>query len=281
MGALSPPRPLGQPHKLSRMSLLAQPFRALRMRLPQPWSLRLGQLVYLPRLLRGDVATRLTFSEEPLIEQLASTKGRLGDGVGAGLSERVVEIPWVLRSLSDGPVVRVLDVGTAFAPVVYKRLLLRLPHRIETVDLADVSLPAITSHVADVRNLPFDQDRFDVATCISTLEHIGMDNAHYHIESGGEDDVEALRELGRVARRILVTVPAGSDESLSWLRQYAPGTFRKRVGEAGLQVNRLDIFAHDSAGGWSIATEDAISDCHFGRGAYAAAAVICAELQRV
>jgi hypothetical protein len=232
----------------------------------------------MPKLISGHRDTRVAFAEEALIDRLMASEQPLS-AVGAGLSERVVEIPWVLRSLPPHPSTRVLDVGTAFAPTIYKRLLMRQPQAIEAVDLGDVDVPSIPSHVADVRRLPFAAGTFDVVTCISTLEHIGMDNERYSIDSHGGGDIEALRELGRVARRILVTVPAGGDEDHGWLRQYAPATFRQRVARAHLSVARLEVFAHDAARGWAIVGEDSVSDCHFGQGVYAAAAVICADLR--
>lgn len=238
----------------------------------------MGELVYMPKLISGHRDTRVAFAEEALIDRLMAS-GRPLSAVGAGLSERVVEIPWVLRSLPSDPSIRVLDVGTAFAPTIYKRLLMRQPQAIEAVDLRSVDVPAIVSHVADVRHLPFAAGTFDVATCISTLEHIGMDNERYSIDSSGGGDIEALRELGRVARRILVTVPAGGDEDHQWLRQYAPATFRQRVARADLSVARLEVFAHDAATGWARVEEDLVADCHFGHGVYAAAAVICADLR--
>lgn len=261
------------------MPALSQTYVALRVRLPQPWSRLIGQLAYLPKLARGHRDTRLAFSEESAIEQLIATKQPL-DRIGIDLSERVVEVPWVLRSLPKAPA-RVLDVGTAFAPIVYKRLLVRQPQVIDVVDLAEATIPGLNSYVADIRSLPFADNAYDAASCISTLEHIGMDNDHYNIESGGGGDTDGLRELGRVARRVLVTVPAGADEDLGWLRQYSPATFRRRVGEAGLAVVRLEVFAHDPINGWRSASEDSISDRHFGDGTYAAAALICAELSRL
>lgn len=248
------------------------------MRLPQPWSKRLGQLVYLPKLLAGHEPTRRAFREEELIGRLVGCTDRLA-GVGAGLSERVVEIPWVIRRLrsADRPL-RVLDVGTAFAPDAYKWLLLRLSHTVEAVDLAHARIPGIKSHIADARELPFASDSFDVATCISTLEHIGLDNDHYGIQSGGDGDVRALCELGRVARRVLVTVPAGCDANMGWQRQYSPSTFRRVVSEAGLAIERLDVFAHDPLAGWAPADEDSVELRTYGQGAAAAAASICAEV---
>jgi Methyltransferase domain len=258
---------------------LTRSYRSLRLRLPQPWSRRVGQLAYLPKLLSGHSETRREFAEEAVIERLAAGREPL-QGIGVGLSERVVEIPWVLRQLSDAKGLHVLDIGTAFSPMVYKRLLVGQPHVVEIADLAEADIGDLRSHVADVRDLPFATDSFDVAICLSTLEHVGMDNTQYNVESGGGGDVDGLRELGRVARRVLVTVPAGGDENMGWQRQYAPRTFRRVVEEAGLAVERLDVFAHDPVGGWSPAGEDSVGGRTYGQGAVAAAASICAALTR-
>jgi hypothetical protein len=214
------------------------------------------------------VIERLALGQEPLA------------GIGVGLTERVVEIPWVLRRLS-GRGQRVLDIGTAFAPMIYKWLLVRQPHAVDVADLNEIYIPGLTSHLADVRRLPFANDSFDVAICLSTLEHVGMDNTNYGIDGGNGGDVEALRELGRVARRVIVTVPAGSDENMGWQRQYAPSTFRRVVDESGLAVERLEVFAHDLVNGWAPAAEDAVGGHTYGQGAVAAAALLCAELRRI
>jgi hypothetical protein len=255
-------------------------YRWARLRLPQPWSRRLGQLAYLPRLATGHRDTRRAFAEERVIEPLV--RGRLPlESVGVGLSERVVEIPWVLRRLADLPAARILDIGTAFSPAVYQHLLVRLPQEVETADLARTDIPGLHSHVADVRRMPFAADAFDVAIAISTLEHVGMDNDIYGVASGGGDDVTALRELGRVAPTVLVTVPAGADANMGWQRQYQPSTFRRVVEQAGLTVAHLDVFVHDPARGWTAADDEhSVADRQYGRGAVAAAAVICAQLTR-
>jgi hypothetical protein len=174
----------------------------------------------------------------------------------------------------------VLDIGTAFAPMVYKRLLVRQPQAVDLADLADADIAGLRSHVADVRNLPFADDSFDVAICVSTLEHVGMDNTNYNVASGGGGDVDALRELGRVAPTVIVTVPSGADANMGWQRQYAPSTFRRVVDQAGLMVARLEAFAHDETTGWGPAREDAIGELNYGEGTVAAAAIVCAELKR-
>ncbi len=260
-------------------SLPVRQFRRLRLRLAQPWSRKLGQLAYSPKLVAGDPSTRREFAEEPLVERLA-----LGDeplrGFGVGLTERVVEIPWVLRSLRSHKDAHVLDIGTAFSPMVYKRLLVRQPQSIEVADLAETDHLGLPCHVADVRSLPFAADSFDIAICVSTLEHVGMDNTNYNVASGGGGDVQALGELGRVARMVLVTVPAGDDANMGWQRQYAPRTFRRVVEEAGLVVKRLEVFAHNQMAGWGPVAEDSVEGYAYGNGTPAAAAIVCAELTR-
>jgi len=84
----------------------------------------------------------------------------------------------------------------------------RAPHLLET------SVPGMTMSQADVRKLPYADGSFDLVTCISTLEHIGMDNSEWHIEGGQETegDLKALVEMRRVLSgegRLPVTVPFG------------------------------------------------------------------------
>jgi SAM-dependent methyltransferase len=255
--------------------------RTLRLRLPQPWASRLGEAAHLWRL--RDRPVRDHFREERLIEELVR-RGEQRAGVGEGLSERVVEIPWVLRRLpSDSS--RVLDVGTAFAPLVYKRLLLRIPARVEIVDLSPVELPGIPAHVADVCALPLPDETFDAVSCISTLEHIGLDNTVYGIAErrSTRDDVAALRELGRVARRdgrVLVTVPGGERRDFPGFRQYDVESFLRAADAAGLYAVELETFVHRPGTGWLSVGPDELSGRTYGEDAPWAAGLICATLRR-
>ena len=260
-------------------------FRRARVELPARLSLALGMLAYLPKLVTSKV-TRQHFREENAINS-AVESGRPLNGNGEGLSERVIEVPWVSRQLAEIRPQRVLDTGTAFAPLAYHRLLYRLGAQVDGVDLVPFELPGVKSNVADLRELPFDDESFDAAICVSTLEHIGMDNRVYFDSSGEavdeEGDVVTLRQLRRVTRpggRVLVTVPGGRDESLGWQRQYSPERFREVAGAAGLTVERLDLYAHDPGVGWRAVPPEDLRERSYGSGAVAAAAVICAVLVR-
>ena len=258
-------------------------FRRLRLSLPQPWSRLLGQTAYAPALVRSD--TRRTFREEAAIERLVATGAPLA-GQGAGFCERVVEVPWVLRHLPR-PAGRVLDVGTAFAPTVYHRQLVRLPAaERHGVDLVTFELPNVVSHRADVRDLPFADGSFDHVICISALEHMGLDNERYVGRDGSardeSGDVTALRELGRVAGRdgrVLVTVPGGATRTFDWLRQYSADAWSDLVARAGMTIETLDLFEQNLEQGWQPCSPAALERRDYNRDAIGAGGLICAKLR--
>ncbi|HEX5145728.1 MAG TPA: class I SAM-dependent methyltransferase [Conexibacter sp.] len=260
-------------------------FRRLRLSLPQPWARLLGEAAYAPVMLRSP-ETRRGFREEALIERLLASGRPLTDQ-GAGCSERVVEVPWVLRSLPR-PAGRVLDVGTAFAPPVYHRQLVRLPAaERHGVDLAPFELPGVVSHRADARALPFADGAFDRVICISALEHMGLDNERYLGPDGAprdeSGDVTALREMGRVAGadgRVLVTVPGGRAHAFDWLRQYDAEAWSDLVAQAGLEIVRLDCFEQDLQRGWQACAPEALAAREYNGDAIGAGGLICAELRR-
>lgn len=258
-------------------------FKHARIKLPARWSRLVGEFAYLPRLVVSPV-TRRHFREEAAITAAVESDRPLRAN-GEGLSERVIEIPWISREIATAAPRRVLDTGTAYAPPVYHRLLYRLEAEVDGADLVPFDLPGVRPTVADLRELPFEDDTFDVTVCVSTLEHIGMDNEAY-FDSAGEQideqgDLRALREMGRVTRpggHVLVTVPGGPDESYGWLRQYSPDGFTRLAETAGLRAERLDLYAHDPGVGWRKVPPEDLRERTFGAGVAAAAAVICAVL---
>jgi SAM-dependent methyltransferase len=197
-----------------------------------------------------------------------------------GVDERVIEIPWVLARLGRG---RALEVGYAFAEPPYLAALLQAGFdELVGVDLAEADVPGLAAVRADVRELPFDDRSFDLALCVSTLEHVGADNERYGLEAehDGASRLTALRELRRVLRpdgRLLITVPCGEPGDYGWFHQDDVRGWTKLYVRAGFFVEEQEPYEL-TEDGWRTAPELDTRGLRYGERGPAASAVLCAEL---
>jgi SAM-dependent methyltransferase len=237
------------------------------------------------------VANRLTrrlyddWRELDMVE--ARLKNPALNGVATvGMTERVVEIPWVLSRYRGERCV--LDIGPAFALPLYVQALtrLRIPE-LHGVDLAPVAIAGMTVTRADVRRMPYANDSFDLVTCVSTLEHIGRDNTHYGVAAPTDivdGDLAALREMRRVLKptgRILITVPFGRLDIRSWQKQYDLDAWQALLQRAELRAVETEFYGY-SAMGWRRSDGPAELDANWYQdmGAPGATAVCCAALSK-
>lgn len=192
--------------------------------------------------------------------------------------ERAIEIPWALARARGAR--RVLDAGSAFAKPAYLAALVALDaDELVAVDLARVDVPGLHAVVADLRELPFEDGSFDLALCISTVEHVGFDNSVYGIDPVPDDDgiARALAELRRVLApdgRLVVTVPTGAREEHGWFVQLEPDDWRARFATAGFETTDEETYALGPQG-WASAED--VTGARYGE--QGAGAVLCAELK--
>jgi SAM-dependent methyltransferase len=195
--------------------------------------------------------------------------------------ERAIEIPWALaRYDGEG---HVLDIGYAFAEPAYLAGLVALGALdLVGIDLATADVPGLRSVVADVRALPFSDSSYDLAFCISTLEHIGRDNKVYDVDAERDDagDEAALRELHRVLTkdgRLLVSVPTGEHDDQGWQIQRTPEEWIAVFERAGFIVYEDELYLR-AANGWRRASLAEARTARYGSGGPGAGAVLLAEL---
>jgi SAM-dependent methyltransferase len=189
--------------------------------------------------------------------------------------ERAIEIPWALARYAGER--RVLDIGTAFAERAYVEGLQGLG----AADLVTLDLAEPADVIADVRDLPFEDGRFDLALCISTLEHIGRDNATYDVDAPRDEhgDEAALRELRRVLAgngRLLVSVPTGVHDDQGWQVQREPLEWIELFERCGFLVYEDELYVR-GGDGWRTATLAEAKQATYAE--HGAGAVLLAELR--
>jgi SAM-dependent methyltransferase len=197
-----------------------------------------------------------------------------------GTDERVIEIPWVLSRLGQG---RVLEVGFAFAEAPYLAGLLRAGVSLVGADLAGAEVEGMETVQADVRSLPFADRSFEQVLLVSTLEHVGADNAVYGLDAERDNRagrLSALRELRRVLiprGSLLLTVPLGEPGDHGWFEQDDVRGWNRLFAKAGLFVEEQEPYElHED--GWGAAPAFDPEGVRYGERGPGASAVLCCEL---
>jgi hypothetical protein len=212
---------------------------------------------------------RKAIADEGLLE-LFSAGRELPPGFGFRLDDRVVEYPWLLSRLGRHENrMRVLDAGSTLNyedilrhPAVKKHTWSIVTLAPETESFWDEGISYLYE---DLRRLPCRDDWFDAVACISTLEHVGMDNVLVtaetsHRENRPRDFLLALGEMRRVLRAggtLFLTVPFGRYEHHGWLQQFDSGLLAEAIRAFRPQKVEKTFFRY-TAQGWKLAEE---ADC--------------------
>lgn len=189
----------------------------------RPWRYGYSEYkaLYLRNVLNDDALMQTFRAGEPL-----------PPGYGFRLDERVLEIPWALAHLTN-QTGRLLDAGSSLNHefVLKARALANLKTTIVTLSPEGAAYwnLGVSYLFGDLRNLDFRHEWFDAITCISTIEHVGMDNSMYTdkadaAKSGETNDfLRAIRELKRVLKlggALYMTFPFGKYENHGFFQQF-------------------------------------------------------------
>lgn len=114
----------------------------------------------------------------------------------------------------------------------------------------------------DLRSIPFPDDYFDVIGCISTLEHVGMDNTKNYTansrykENKTEDYLMAIAELKRVLMaggNLFLTVPFGKYQNFGSFQQFDKVMIDKLITNFNGKKHEV-VFYKYAKSGWQISS---------------------------
>lgn len=201
--------------------------------------------------------------------------GRLPPQFGRWLDERIVEYPWFFSRLPAGTG-RLLDAGS----VLNFEFLLQQP-RLREKDLTIMTLApeaecfwryAVSYVFGDLRETGFRDNYFDSIACISTLEHVGLDNTLLYTKDSTkkENDATAYLSAVRELRRILkpgglayITVPFGRREIRSWLQIFDAAMLESLIAAFAPQTSAVDYFRYKADDGWRLSSREAAADARY------------------
>lgn len=199
--------------------------------------------------------------------------GRLPEGYGLDLDERVIEYPWLLSHLPPGPGL-LLDAGSA----LNFRFLLDLPAlAAKTVHICTLAPErqsfwrrGISYTYQDLRRTCFRDGFFDYVVSLSTVEHIGLDNGRFYTgQSPSPRDpashLDAIREMARSlcpGGRLFLTLPYGRHSDHGWLQIFDAAMLDRAVHAFGPRDVTEQIFRYTAAG-WQSSTRAAAADAAY------------------
>ena len=201
---------------------------------------------------------------------------------GLRLGERVIEIPWALAHLASRNG-WLLDAGSSLNHDFVLKSQALANFQVTIMTLAPEAKAywnlGVSYVFGDLRNLYFRDEWFDSIVCISTIEHIGMDNSIYTKEIGPDEltkggnkfsaDTNSFEQAITEFRRVLkpggvlyITFPFGKYENHGWFQQY-DGQLTDYLIRcfAPAHINET-IFRYDPDG-WKISDRNACSECEY------------------
>jgi len=198
----------------------------------------------------------------------------LPPGYGFRLDARVVEIPWVLSRLKqrDG---HLLDAGSSLNYEFVLKSSALANKKITIVTLAPEAecqwRLGVSYMFGDLRDLGFRDGYFDMIACISTIEHVGMDNTMYlgtadRTQRGDTKEfLLAIKEMKRVLKAggvLCITFPFGRYENHGWFQQFDSELTDRLIAEFSPSHFTETIFRYDPDG-WKLSDRASCAHCEF------------------
>ena len=177
----------------------------------------------------------------------------VGDVELRDINERIVEVPFVFRTLTKLAVgARVLDVGCAESTVAFS--LASLGYEVTGIDLHPYPLPHpnLSMVVSAIEDWDCPDGYFDGIVCLSSIEHFGL-GAYGEEETEGLD-VFAMERISRWAKPgalLALTTPFGRYGVDAQQRTYDMPTLNRLLAGWKIEVLQTAIRLEDGTG-WQV-----------------------------
>lgn len=134
--------------------------------------------------------------------------------------DRDLEYPWVLRNIEmkSG---KLLDIGSSVGQMLRDLLPKEIDISILNINTMK-NVEGVSQIEGDIRGTDLKSNLFDCITCISTLEHIGVEG-RYGVKKDEYGDMKAMKEMYRLLKpggKLILTVPYGAKDVLPINRLY-------------------------------------------------------------
>lgn len=145
------------------------------------------------------------------------------------INERILEIPFIFKSVPAKPSQEILDIGSCESTVSLS--LATLGHKVTALDFRPYPLnhPNLKSVQEDICTTTLPKKSFDIVICLSTLEHVGF-NTLYGKSTSQMSAAKAVIQMHRVLKpggKLLLTIPTlASHAQTNFMQFFTPKELR-------------------------------------------------------